>query len=470
MRDVWPRIVFLVFVAGAAACSPLRYLHYPTAPEAGAPPLARVFLVGDAGILAFKEAEVPATTEAAAQKVERRQPATPTPLPWARPKDGEKKLFKDIVDEAIAMAVQSARQSVLLESLKNDVANRDTLARDAHQPLILWLGDNVYDTGVPRYPGDEGYKNGELTTLGLDYVQGAATIVVQAQVAVEAKADAIFVPGNHDWNQARTRGIEGRERVIEQGRVLERYVAERRASGALPRGVEIRMLPKNGCPGPDVAKVPIGTHGYVHVAAVDTEWLLQKEPDAGCVEGGNCQPCEPSTAEGTYDALRKIARDVRESDAVIVAAHHPLASYGIHGGHIYWTPLSWPRWLPLSPEDLAHGRNKAMVRGLRSAYVPETREPLLYAAGHEHNLQLLRLDPKGPFVAISGSASKISPVRPGRKALFTARQHGYMYMDFFADGRVNLIVVEVAADGKVMRHPAFELRAALKKDPPPAAR
>src|SRR5688572_23507077 len=183
-----PGIVFFVFVTGATACSPLRYLHYPTAPEAGAPPLARVFLVGDAGILAFKEAEVPATTEAAERKVERKQPATPTPLPWARPKDGEKKLFKDIVDEAIAMAVQSARQSPLLESLKNDVANRETLAKDAHQPLILWLGDNVYDTGVPRYPGDEGYKNGELTTLGLDYVQGAATIVVQAQVAVETRA------------------------------------------------------------------------------------------------------------------------------------------------------------------------------------------------------------------------------------------------------------------------------------------
>ena len=89
----------------------------------------------------------------------------------------------------------------------------------------------------------------EVTTLAgvtnsdVDAVlHAAATIVVQAQVAVEAKADAVFVPGNHDWNQTRTHGVEGRERIIEQGKVVERYVAERRAKGALPEGVEIRVL------------------------------------------------------------------------------------------------------------------------------------------------------------------------------------------------------------------------------------
>src|SRR6185295_13557118 len=114
-----------------------------------------------------------------------------------------------------------------------------------------------------------------------------------------------------------------------------------------------------------------------------------------------------------YEALAQAAREAGERDVMIVATHHPIRTYGIHGGHVYWTPFSWPRWLPLSQEDAAHPRNKAMVRGLKSAFDPENGQPLLYAAGHEHNLQILREAERGPYVVVSGSASKISPVRPG---------------------------------------------------------
>jgi hypothetical protein len=73
--------------------------------------------------------------------------------------------------------------------------------------------------------------------------------------------------------------------------------------------------------------------------------------------------------------------------------------------------------------------------------------------------------PWGPYVAISGSASKTDPVRAGRGTMFARSEHGYMVVDFFEDGRVLLSVVEVPDAGPIRRRPPFELRAARTDGP-----
>src|SRR5262245_10996089 len=95
----------------------------PTEPEATLP-RARVFLIGDGGIASFEQAQVEAQTAGAERKVEKRHRALP---PWARPPGGEKKVFKDIVDEVIGLAVKNARQVRLLQTLKGEALNRDRL-------------------------------------------------------------------------------------------------------------------------------------------------------------------------------------------------------------------------------------------------------------------------------------------------------------------------------------------------------
>jgi hypothetical protein len=453
-----------VFVLAGLSCAPLRAIRYTPAEVPAEKPAARIFLVGDGGIVSFKEAEVPAKAEAAEQKVEQRLP--PLPLgwsSWARPQGGEKKLFDDIVNETITAAVRTAVGSDLLTTLKTEAAERKTLASGAPAPLIVWLGDNVYDHGVPRYPGAAGYKDGQLTPVGYEYVQAAACVLAQAQVAIDAKADAVFVAGNHDWDSAVTQGTEGRERVIEEGLVIDRWMKTLRQFGSVPEGVDVRLLPRGGCPGPELVRLPIGNSAKAIIAAIDTEWLITDDPNKGCVQGGNCHACYPATHAKVYEALAKAAREATARDVMIVASHHPIRTYGMHGGNIFWTPASWPRWLPLSQEDMAHSRNRAMVKGLKAAWDAKNGQPFLYAAGHEHNLQLLREGDAGPYVAISGSASKTSPVRAGRRALFTAQKNGYMVLDLFADGRVQMRVVEVASGKAIVRHPPIELRAPLKK-------
>jgi hypothetical protein len=454
--------LILTLLTASVACSEPGYLRYTPATPPKEAPQARVFLIGDGGIASFREGEVPEQTQGAKKRVENKHP-----LPvWARVTGGEKKVFKDIVNEVIGLAVKNARQSRLLQTLKGEALNREHLAAGA-VPLIVWLGDNVYEHGVPRDPGDQGYRDGELTPVGLEYVESAATVVVQAQVAVEAKANAVFVPGNHDWDHAVTTGPEGRERVIEEGEVLRRYVEERRAHGGLAEGTQIRLLPTGGCPGPAEVDVPIRGGAKVRVAAVDTEWLLTKNPDEGCVSGGRCKSCDPGTAQAVYQSLHAMAQSCGPRDAMIVVGHHPLRSYGLHGAQFFLSnPKSWLRWLPWSQEDAPSSRNKQLRQGLASIWETDHGAPLLYAAGHDHNLQLIRATDMGgkdgvPYVVISGSASKTSSVRLGKGSLFAHDQHGYMVADFFADGRVLLYIVEVAGnDSPVVRYPPVELRPA----------
>jgi len=102
---------------------------------------------------------------------------------------------------------------------------------------------------------------------------------------------------------------------------------------------------------------------------------------------------------------------------VIVAAHHPALIGGEHGGFFGWKDHLFPLrnvaswlWLPLpglgslypvspglgiSSQDVTGFRYRRLRRALDTAF--RDHPPLVYAAGHEHALQV-----------ISGGAAHIS--------------------------------------------------------------
>lgn len=451
------RTLLGVIAAALITCAPVHYSRYQPAALPTEKPIGRVFLIGDAGQVAFEEVEDEAQPEKAEERVEKKQRTLWRPRAAPVPAGSAAKLFKDIVEETIALATKSAKESPILKTLTGDAKSRATLAPGV-TPTIVWLGDNVYETGVPKYPGEEGYRDGTLTPLGEEYIQAAAIIVMQAQISVEAKADGLFVPGNHDWQRAWIRGPGGRVRVIEQGKIIARFVAQLKREGKLG-DLEIRILPSGGCPGPETFSITLADKGQVELVALDTDWLLDDNPDEGCAPG-ECGPCPSATREQVYASLAAKLSQAGPRDTVIVAAHHPLLTYGPHGGRIFSDPKTWLRWLPLSVQDMAHPMNRRMRKGIESAFLPEKDQPLIFAAGHEHNLQVLRKDEKGPFLLISGAASRLSPLRAGSKGLLGARKNGYMIVDFFRHGRVLLYVVEIDPDGTVFRNPPLELRAA----------
>lgn len=303
----------------------------------------------------------------------------------------------------------------------------------AHRPdtaLVLFLGDNIYPRGLPD-SADPGFPE--------------AARRLHAQLALSSQVPVLFVPGNHDWHKS---GPEGWARIRRQGRFIARESGER-----------ARLLPADGCPGPEVADVGSG----IRLVLLDTEWWLFPHEKPG--EGSAC------TARSEAEVVARLERLLGEPPArqVIVAGHHPLETGGPHGGyfslsdHLFplrnlhpalFVPLpiigtAYPaiRGLGISAEDVHGGKNRVLRAGLDTAFV--CAPPAIYAAGHEHSLQLIDRG-RPPLLAVSGTGiygheSHVQGIPGTRVAVAEA---GFMRVDLLRDGRLRVGVLTVDRGGE----------------------
>ena len=280
---------------------------------------------------------------------------------------------------------------------------------DPSATLVAFLGDNMYPEGMTRRRLHE----------------AEARLLPQIQAAERSGARVVFIPGNHDWAEG---GEEGFEAVLEQ----ERYVHAR-------LGYAGGFLPQNGCPGPAVADLFDG----VRIVALDTQWWLHAgpKPTTECPEG---------TSEEVLAALGRLLDTDRH---VVVLAHHPLFGYGRHAGFSEWrehllppiigSVIALSRKLPLRSQDHNSARYKAMVAAFEGVFRdrPEREGLLVWASGHEHNLQVLEGE-SVDYVLISGSGAKTTPVNDGDETLFAHSRPGFMALDVLTTGAAILRVIE----------------------------
>ncbi len=331
-------------------------------------------------------------------------------------------------------------------SVENPVY-RILLVGDAGEPgpeaetllaLRAWVDDAPARTLV-TFLGDNAYPEWLTNAHRLD---GEGRLLRQLQVVEDTPATALFIPGNHDWADG---GPEGLDAV----RAQEAFLRSR----AL-------FLPSSGCPGPELIDVP-EARPVVRVVVLDTQWWLHDGPKP-------TDSCDP----GSPDAVANALRGALDTDlAVVVAAHHPLATHGPHGGFFDWRAHVFPLthlapwlWVPLpgvgsiyplvrwhlvqSDQGLSSTEYQAMREALSGALASRTRRgPVLYVAGHEHSLQVLRGDAVD-YVLVSGAGSraKITAVGSGPDTLFAHEHAGFMALDVGA-AAICVSVVEPTADG-----------------------
>lgn len=312
----------------------------------------------------------------------------------------------------------------VLEALERALANHP------ESTLLLFLGDNAYPLGLPD---------------SADRTFPEIARRLRAQVDFARKLPVVFVPGNHDWDRSGSRGLE---RIRRQGRFIARESAGR-----------ARLLPADGCPGPEVVDAGPG----LRLLLLDTEWWLFPHEKPG--EGSDCPTRTSAQVVARLDQLLRASAGRQ----VIVAGHHPMLSGGPHGGYFSLTDHLFPLrnlnsalFLPLpilgsvipvarsfgvSAEDLRGGPYERLRSGLDSAFV--CAPPAIYAAGHEHGLQILDRG-RAPLLAVSGAGiygheSALQRLPETRLALATG---GFMRVDLLRDGRLRLAVIEATRAGK----------------------
>jgi len=308
-------------------------------------------------------------------------------------------------------------------------------ARDGGRGVVAILGDNLYPAGLPapRQP-DRAEMEGRL----------------EAQLAAaRAAGRGIVVPGNHDWGRWTPDGWNAVRRE-------EAFVI---AHG----GPTVAFAPSGGCPGPTVFDVG----ATVRLIALDTHWWLHEyEKPVGA-----SSPCPEKSEEEVVAALREALRTAGGRRTVVLA-HHPLEAGGLSGSHFTWQDHLFPLttfvpwlWLPMPVfGSLAVAGRIAFAnqqfetapnyRNLKAAMARafDPVPPLVWAAGHDHNLQVIRLPgEKRSWDLISGAGGgtkSVSPVRKIADTVFCRSVPGYMRIVFERNSPARLAVVATPAPGR----------------------
>ena len=302
-------------------------------------------------------------------------------------------------------------------------AARKTVPMDS-KTTIIYLGDNLYKTGLP----DNAMPTYEIAKAPLDS---------QIEIAGKAPVNVFFIPGNHDWANGTRIGYESILRVQNYIDVLgNKY---------------IRQLPRNGCPGPVEQKI----NDDVTLVMVDSQWWLHEFEKPG-VESD----CPYKTKAEVITQLEDIM-EKNDKKFVIFAMHHPIRSYGPHGGfftlkqHIFPFTDAIPKlYIPLpiigsgypltravfgTAQDIKHPLYQEMITSFEN--VVKGHKNVIFVSGHEHTLQLIK--DTNYINIVSGSGSKQSRVSKSRNTIFASGNYGFVTLDVLKNKSVRSTFYDV---------------------------
>lgn len=298
---------------------------------------------------------------------------------------------------------------------------------------VVFVGDNLYKTGLP----DNSIPTYDIAKAPLDS---------QIFIAKGTKAHVYFVPGNHDWANGGSNGYRSILRV-------QSYID-------LLGDDHIQMFPRDGCPGP----VEISINNDITLVLMDSQWWMQETEKPG-IESD----CPFKTQSEVLVQLEDIITR-NSKKLVLMAFHHPLKSYGPHGGyftlkqHIFpFTDIAKNFYLPLpvigsaypltravfgTTEDLKHPLYQQWIQGIEKTI--KGHPNIIFMAGHEHTLQMIQ--DSGYNMIVSGSGSKHSRVSKGKHSLFASSENGFVTLEISKNKNVRVSFYTVAGDST---HEAF---------------
>ncbi len=287
---------------------------------------------------------------------------------------------------------------------------KNRIEKATKNSTILFLGDNIYTAGLPdKKQNPEEYK---IAKNHLD---------AQLETVTNYNGNTIFIPGNHDWYNDGLKGLEREEKYI-QDALNSKEV----------------FFPENGCP---IEKIEISDK--VVVLAIDSQWYLanwDKHPTIN-------DDCEIKDREDFFQELEGLIKK-NAHKTTLIAIHHPMFSYGTHGGETSFKKNFYPghSQIPLPVlGTLVNVLRKTSGASIQDMNNPKYRElrkrivtlaqysnKVIFASGHEHTLQYI-VEENTPQI-VSGSGAKKSETRLLNGSKFSTGENGYAVLEVYKDG------------------------------------
>ena len=306
---------------------------------------------------------------------------------------------------------------------------RQQILKEGAKSTTIFLGDNVYEYGMPR----EGASDRKVSEERL---------VAQLNVLRDYTGEKYMVPGNHDWKQGLAGGVD---QVNREQAFVESYLTSDSAAFAYTGDF---FIPRDACPGPFEVRM----QDDLVMIAINSQWFVQTNGERPY---GSNSGCGVANETDFFTQLEDIIQRNQDKN-IMVVAHHPILSDGIHGGYFtladHFFPLSIVykyAFLPLPiigsiypfarkyggvSQDIAHPQYQAYKKGLTEIF--DKYPNIVYASGHEHNLQYFKQNTWHQIV--SGSGCKTQHVRngSGANAIFSDKEKGWSRVNYYDNGEV----------------------------------
>lgn len=301
---------------------------------------------------------------------------------------------------------------------------KDTLSKESEHSSILFLGDNIYPGGMP--------PKGNTNRVAAEY-----SICTQLDAIATFKGIPMVIPGNHDWKF-------DKDSLREQREYVQNYLGSARNTTNVNY-----FIPLKG----DIGPFAVELNDNTVVIIVDSDQLIKKWKNES----------NGSTVGELFNVRLDNVLNSYKSKNIVFAMHHPIYSYGPHGGHLsFWQhifpgtefrpwliiPLPLIGWIGRRiigiPQDVHNNKYDRLRYAMLAAV--ENKGRFTFVSGHEHTLQYIEKNSQN-FI-ISGSGSKTSPVGRGKGSLFSSSLIGFSTLSFFEGGETWVTYYQVTKDGK----------------------
>ncbi|MFT5384849.1 MAG: hypothetical protein ACI8X3_001840, partial [Saprospiraceae bacterium] len=300
---------------------------------------------------------------------------------------------------------------------------KQKLAASSEKSSVIFLGNNVYPKGMPKKSKE---KDRDLAEYQLD---------AQLDILKDYKGEIIFTPGAYDWKKYGLKGLKRQAKYIDK---------------TLNAGIEDDdewknyFYPEDACSGPEVIEI----NDQLVVVVVDSEWYLSdwdKEPE---INDG----CEIKSRKDFKFFFEEIVRKNRNKN-VVIAMHHPMYSYGPHGGffspkdHLFpITKNGKTQYIPLpvigsmaafyrlaigNKGDLSNRTYKELNADIMAGATKNGS--FIFASGHEHSMQYISQKRQHFIVSGSGGSTKTAATA-SKGSEFAYGGTGFSQIDFYEDG------------------------------------
>lgn len=227
------------------------------------------------------------------------------------------------------------------------------LLKHETESAVIFLGDNVYPNGVP-------YKSVEKKKIA------HAKLEVHLNELVGYSHRAYFLAGNHDYHKA----FKSPKRIIAQQQLISSF--NQKSKGE----ITYRPVDQAG----DMIEL-IELDPRIGLIAMDSEWAIKKINKRKKIKRLFREP------------LLNALKQSKKYEYLIIAAHHPMYTVGDHGHEKLF----------IASEDLHRKKYRKFIREI----VPNLPSgvKIIYAAGHDHSIQYIKLDKFTQIISGSGSKS-----------------------------------------------------------------